>query len=100
MTQLSLTHSRAALISACCFLLTTSAACALDPADQVGPHPELPPIQQYLFPPMHLAKVVGWGEGEKPSVAPGLSIERFAAGLQHPRLTLRATKRRRFGRRI
>jgi glucose/arabinose dehydrogenase len=85
MTQLSLARSRAALISTCCFLLTTSAACALEPADQVGPHPELPPIQQYLFPPMHLAKVVGWGAGERPTVAPGLSIEPFAMGLQHPR---------------
>jgi glucose/arabinose dehydrogenase len=85
MNRLSFAQSHASLFSICCLLLATSAARALEPADQVGPHPELPPIQQYLFPPMHLAKVVGWGEGEKPSVAAGLSIEAFATGLQHPR---------------
>ena len=35
-----------------------------DVASQIGPNPKLPEPQQYLFPPMHLAKVVGWKEGE------------------------------------
>jgi glucose/arabinose dehydrogenase len=34
---------------------------------------------------MHLANGVGWKEGEKPTVAPGLTIEPLAQGLQHPR---------------
>jgi glucose/arabinose dehydrogenase len=34
---------------------------------------------------MHLAKVVGWKESEKPRVADGLSIEALATKLQHPR---------------
>ena len=34
---------------------------------------------------MHLARVVGWKEGEKPTVADGLKIEALATGLQHPR---------------
>jgi glucose/arabinose dehydrogenase len=34
---------------------------------------------------MHLAKVVGWKEGETPTVAAGLKIEALATGLQHPR---------------
>jgi glucose/arabinose dehydrogenase len=58
---------------------------AFDPMSQVGPDPVLPEPQEYLFPPMHLAKVVGWKEGEAPSVAPGLKIEAFAKDLQHPR---------------
>ena len=36
---------------------------SFDPMSQVGPNPVLPEPQQYLFPPMHLAKVVGWKAG-------------------------------------
>jgi glucose/arabinose dehydrogenase len=56
-----------------------------DPQKQVGPNPQLPEQSQYLFPPMHLAKVVGWKEGEAPTVAAGLKIEALATGLHHPR---------------
>jgi glucose/arabinose dehydrogenase len=58
---------------------------SFDPDSQVGPNPVLPEPHQYLFPPMHLSSVVGWKEGEKPTVAPGLKIEALATGLQHPR---------------
>ena len=58
---------------------------SFDPMSQVGPNPVLPEPQQYLFPPMHLAKVVGWKAGETPTVAPGLKIEALATDLQHPR---------------
>jgi len=56
-----------------------------DPASQIGPNPVLPEPQQYLFPPMHLAKVVGWHGGEKPTVPAGLAVAPLATGLQHPR---------------
>jgi glucose/arabinose dehydrogenase len=56
-----------------------------DPNSQIGPNPTLPEIHQYLFPPMHLAKVTGWKEGETPTVPQGLKIEKLAGGLQHPR---------------
>jgi glucose/arabinose dehydrogenase len=58
---------------------------SFDPMSQVGPNPILPEPQEYLFPPMHLAKVVGWKQGETPTVAPGLKIEALAQELQHPR---------------
>jgi len=58
---------------------------SFDVQSQIGPNPNLPPPQQYLFPPMHLATVVGWKKGEKPTVAQGLKIEALATGLQHPR---------------
>jgi glucose/arabinose dehydrogenase len=58
---------------------------SFDPLTQVGPNPVLPDPQQYLFPPMNLAKVVGWKPGETPTVAQGLKIEALATGLQHPR---------------
>jgi glucose/arabinose dehydrogenase/uncharacterized membrane protein len=58
---------------------------AFDTGSQIGPNPVLPEIQQYLFPPMHLAKVVGWKDGEKPTVPAGFTIEPLAQGLEHPR---------------
>jgi glucose/arabinose dehydrogenase len=72
-----------------CALALTLAACSgddsFDPQSQVGPNPNLPEPQQYLFPPMHLASVVGWKPGETPTVASGLKIEAMATGLGHPR---------------
>ncbi|MBV9112404.1 MAG: sorbosone dehydrogenase family protein [Hyphomicrobiales bacterium] len=56
-----------------------------DPRTEIGPHPDLPPIQQYLFAPMHIARVVGWKEGEKPIVPQGLQVQALATGLEHPR---------------
>jgi glucose/arabinose dehydrogenase len=56
-----------------------------DPSTQVGPNPSLPAPQQYLFPPMRVASVIGWKSDETPSVAQGLKIEAFATSLQHPR---------------
>jgi glucose/arabinose dehydrogenase len=72
-------------LAALAFGLTAGTALALDPQDQIGPDPVLPAPQQFLTPPMHLAKVVGWKDGETPDVAPGLKVEAFATGLQHPR---------------
>ncbi len=56
-----------------------------DPKAEVGANPPLPALQQFLLPPMKLATVVGWKQGETPTVAPGLKIEALATGLQHPR---------------
>ena len=57
-----------------------------DPKAQIGPNPNLPDVQQYLFPPMHISRVVGWKKGETPTVPQGLKIEALATGLQHPRM--------------
>lgn len=56
-----------------------------DPEAQIGPHPNLPDLSQYLIPPMHIAHVVGWKKAETPTVARGLKIQALATGLQHPR---------------
>jgi glucose/arabinose dehydrogenase len=56
-----------------------------DPNAEVGPNPKLPELQQYLLPPMHIAKVVGWKQGEAPAVPKDLKIQAMATGLQHPR---------------
>ena len=68
--------------------LLALAACGpkpMDPRRQIGPNPYLPPIHQYLVPPMRVAKVIGWSNGEKPQVAAGLRVEALATGLHHPR---------------
>nr|WP_240600305.1 sorbosone dehydrogenase family protein [Lysobacter silvestris] len=53
---------------------------------QVGPHPTLPPPQTgRLVPTVNIAPAIGWAPGEKPVAAPGLSVNVFAAGLDHPR---------------
>jgi glucose/arabinose dehydrogenase len=67
--------------------LLTLAACGpkpIDPQRQVGHDPYLPPLHQYLLPPMHIAKVVGWS-GASPTVAPGLQVQAFATDLANPR---------------
>ncbi len=56
-----------------------------DPKAQIGANPKLPDIQQYLMPPMHIARIVGWKKDETPTVAQGLQAKAFATGLQHPR---------------
>ncbi|MFK4382077.1 PQQ-dependent sugar dehydrogenase [Bradyrhizobium sp. USDA 223] len=56
-----------------------------DPNAQVGANPVLPEIQQYLLPPVHIARIVGWKKDETPTVAQGLQAKAFATGLQHPR---------------
>src|SRR5437899_8022595 len=55
-----------------------------DPKVQIGANPVLPPLQQYLMPPMRIAKAVGWGN-ETPTVPEGLQIKALATGLEHPR---------------
>lgn len=50
-----------------------------------GPSPQLPPPQQTLLPTVDIARASGWPAGMTPSAAPGLAVQRFADGLQHPR---------------
>lgn len=75
----------AALALFCAALLTGCRDDEADPRTQIGPHPELPDPQQYMFPPMHLASVVGWKKDETPTVPQGLQIKALATGLAHPR---------------
>jgi len=63
------------------------AACGpspVDPKRQIGANPYLPDIHQYLMPPMHVAKIVGWGD-TKPTVPAGLQVQALATGLNNPR---------------
>src|ERR1700730_2805584 len=55
-----------------------------DPKVQIGANPELPPLQQYLVPPIRIAKVVPWGK-ETPTVPRGMQVRALATGFEHPR---------------
>ncbi|WP_371347590.1 sorbosone dehydrogenase family protein [Ancylobacter sp. IITR112] len=52
---------------------------------QTGPNPILPEPQLGLFPTMKIAEIIGWSEGETPTVPQGYSIKALATGLEHPR---------------
>jgi glucose/arabinose dehydrogenase len=65
--------------------LSTCGPEPIDPQRQIGAHPYLPPIHQYLLPPMHVAKIVGWKDGETPTVPAGLQITALAKDLKNPR---------------
>ena len=56
-----------------------------DRRTQIGPNPVLPDQQQYLVPPIHVAKVVGWGANEAPTAPAGLRVQALARDLNHPR---------------
>jgi glucose/arabinose dehydrogenase len=77
---------------ACLIALSSALLClggcndgGADPKAEIGANPSLPALQQYLLPPMHIARVVGWKQGEKPTVEKGLKVQALATGLQHPR---------------
>lgn len=82
--------NRRSLVAASCLALTL-AACSKTPASpegQYGPNPSLPDPIQYLFPPMGIAKPIGWQNGEMPKVAAGFTVMPFATGLKTPRRVL------------
>jgi glucose/arabinose dehydrogenase len=76
---------RMALAGAAVFTLAGAGPDNFDVRTQIGPNPVLPAPQQYLFPPMHLAPVIGWKPGETPKVPSDLRVQALASGLEHPR---------------
>lgn len=80
---------RAVLAIACVAILAgCDEKASLDPAQQSGADPALPKAQRFLVPPMQVPDGVGWKEGQAPTVAAGLRIEKIASGLMHPRQLL------------
>ncbi|MDQ3159985.1 MAG: sorbosone dehydrogenase family protein [Pseudomonadota bacterium] len=53
-----------------------------------GPRPDLPAPAPSLIPTVNIAPAEGWVTGTAPIPAPGLSVTRFADGLDHPRWLL------------
>ncbi|MFU7527112.1 PQQ-dependent sugar dehydrogenase [Qipengyuania sp. ASV99] len=51
-----------------------------------GTDPTLEEPEPENFPTVQIAKPVGWDEGHAPEAAAGLTVNRFAEGLDHPRV--------------
>ncbi|TWG93361.1 glucose/arabinose dehydrogenase [Mesorhizobium sp. J18] len=83
-------RNTSAILAGSCLLLLL-AGCGDDGADfdvssQIGPDPVLPEPSHYdLLPDLKVAEVVGWQEGETPTVPDGLTITAYAEDLAHPR---------------
>lgn len=56
------------------------------PAPAWGSEPVFPEAKpQGAIPTLKMPTAQGWSEGQKPTVAPGLKVNKFAGGLKHPR---------------
>lgn len=55
----------------------------------VGPEPQFSAPRSEMIPTVNIAEVKPWKAGEKPVAAKGLTVDRFADGLTHPRSLLR-----------
>ncbi|MDX3900264.1 MAG: sorbosone dehydrogenase family protein [Sphingobium sp.] len=55
----------------------------------VGREPSFTAPRSEAIPTVNIAEVAGWKAGAKPVAAAGLSVDRFAEGLSHPRSLLR-----------
>jgi len=51
----------------------------------MGPQPTLPPPKHDLLPTVNIAPAKGWPAGVMPDAAPGLAVNAYANGLDHPR---------------
>jgi glucose/arabinose dehydrogenase len=77
------------LLAAVAFLLAGCGDKArLDVAAGTGPRPTLPEPHHMLIPTFNIAKAIGWPAGAMPTPAPGLAVNAFATGLDHPRWLL------------
>ena len=57
--------------------------------ETTGLHPKLTDPRPQMFPTVGIARPVGWKPGEAPVAAAGLTVTRFADGLDHPRTIVR-----------
>ncbi|MFC0679715.1 PQQ-dependent sugar dehydrogenase [Lysobacter korlensis] len=87
MTRLRLASPhRAALAAATALIITACAGTAELTVDEgTGPDPVLPPPERALIPVVNPPNAVGWPQGRMPTAAPGLKVNAFATGLDHPR---------------
>ena len=75
---------RKLLLGTAAIALVACGPAPINPKRQVGAHPYLPDIHEYLLPPMHVVKNVGWGNAT-PKAAPGLAVTALARNLKNPR---------------
>lgn len=68
------------------YFLTRGNTAELSVAEVSGTDPTLAEPQSETVPTVQIAEPVGWKEGELPEAADGLTVNRFADGLEHPRV--------------
>ena len=68
------------------YFLSRGDTATLSVDEVAGTDPILGAPAAESFPTVAIAKPVGWGADELPEPAPGLSVNRFAEGLDHPRV--------------
>ncbi|QFT76359.1 sorbosone dehydrogenase family protein [Erythrobacter sp. THAF29] len=68
------------------YFLTRGNTAELSVEEVAGTDPTLEEPEPENFPTIEIAEPVGWNEGELPEAAEGLTVNRFAEGLEHPRV--------------
>jgi glucose/arabinose dehydrogenase len=82
---------RAAALTGTCLLALALTGCDngngnFDTASQIGPDPVLPEPSAEILPDLKVAEVVGWKDGQSPTVPDGLTVTVYAKDLVSPRL--------------
>ncbi len=72
-----------AMVGASAILLRRWGENAVAPA--IGASPAIPPAKAQSIPTLKMPTARGWSGDHKPTAAPGLKVNAFAAGLRHPR---------------
>ena len=54
--------------------------------DVTGTDPKIAAPNAETIPTVNVARPIGWAEGQAPAAAEGLAVNRFAEGLEHPRV--------------
>jgi glucose/arabinose dehydrogenase len=82
---------RAAALTGTCLLALALMGCDggngnFDTASQIGPDPVLPEPSAEIMPDLKVAEVVGWKDGQSPTVPDGLTVTVYAKDLVSPRM--------------
>jgi glucose/arabinose dehydrogenase len=75
----------AAPLAAALVLAACGESATLPERSGFGPDPPLPAPVETVLPTVNIAPAQPWPEGKMPTPAPGLSVQSYAGGLDHPR---------------
>jgi glucose/arabinose dehydrogenase len=85
MTRTTLAFSALAAMIAAVFASACAPRAKLSPEAVSGPNPPLAEPDKALLPTVKVAPAIGWQSDQAPTPAPGLQVQAFASGLEHPR---------------
>ena len=72
-------------VSMALFLAACGDSANLPEEAAFGPNPTVPEPTETIIPTINIAPAKGWPQGASPAPSAGLSVQAFAAGLDHPR---------------